>query len=154
MVEYSTSIHIDAPPDVVFGHLVTTEGMLAWMGQYAELEPTPGGRFAVDINGSPVRGRYLEIDPPHRVVVSWGIAGNNDCPPGSSRVEFTLTMKEGGTQLDLVHAGLPEQQEPGHARGWTHFLPRLRAAATGTDPGPDPWATLCPPRTPGPARTD
>jgi uncharacterized protein YndB with AHSA1/START domain len=141
VADYSTSVEIDAPPEVVFEHLITAGGMLAWMGQHAELEPTVGGRFAVDINGSPVRGQYLELDPPHRVVVSWGIAGNDDLPPGSSRVEFILTAKGKGTRLDLVHAQLPEVQAPSHARGWTHFLARLRVAAAGIDPGPDPWAT-------------
>jgi hypothetical protein len=26
-----------------------------------------------------------------------------------------------------------------HATGWNHFLPRLGLAATGADPGLDPW---------------
>ena len=26
-----------------------------------------------------------------------------------------------------------------HAAGWQHFLGRLIRAATGDDPGPDPW---------------
>ncbi|PZS01122.1 MAG: ATPase, partial [Chloroflexi bacterium] len=46
MTEYSASIDIEAPPGVVFAHLVTADGMVAWMGQHAELNPTPGGRFA------------------------------------------------------------------------------------------------------------
>jgi hypothetical protein len=33
--------------------------------------PVPGGAFEIDINGVPVRGHYLEIDPPRRVLVSW-----------------------------------------------------------------------------------
>ena len=61
------------------------------MGQRAELQAIPSGGFAVDINGVPVRGEYLEVDPPHRVVISWGMAGSDDLPPGGSRVEFTLT---------------------------------------------------------------
>ena len=88
MVDFSTSIVIDAPPEVVFAHLVDAERMVTWMGERADLEPLPGGRFAVDINGVPFRGEYLEVDPPHRVVVSWGMAGSADLPPGSSRVEF------------------------------------------------------------------
>ena len=139
--QYVTFIDIDAPPEVVFAHLVSAQRMVSWMGQHAELEPTPGGGFAVDINGSLVRGRYLEVDPPHRVVVSWGMAGSEDLPPGSSRVEFTLTPTETGTRLDLVHTGLREPKASGHATGWVHFLARLRAAASGTAPGPDPWAT-------------
>ena len=26
-----------------------------------------------------------------------------------------------------------------HASGWEHYLPRLAAAASGADPGPDTW---------------
>jgi uncharacterized protein YndB with AHSA1/START domain len=148
MADYSTSIDIDAPPDVVFEHLVTVEGMLSWMGQHAELQPSPGGSFAVDINGVPVRGAYLEIDPPRRVVVSWGVAGSDEHPPGSSRVEFTLTAAGDGTWLRLVHSGLPEPQAPRYATGWGHFLARLQVAAAGSDPGPDPWETASPAASP------
>lgn len=140
MADYSTSIDIEAPPEIVFAHLVTAEGMLAWMGQYADLNPTPGGGFVVDINGVPVRGEYLEVEPLRRVVVSWGMAGSAELPPGSSRVEFTLTATPGGTRLDLLHSGLPDVLADRHATGWAHFLSRLAVAAAGADPGPDPWA--------------
>jgi len=140
MADFSTSIDIGAPPEAVFARLVTAEGMVSWMGQHAELEPVPGGGFAVDIGGTLIRGRYLEVDPPHRVVVSWGMAGSDDLPPGSSRVEFTLTGIPGGTLLRLVHTGLPDTRARGHAAGWAHYLARLRMAAAGTDPGPDSWA--------------
>jgi uncharacterized protein YndB with AHSA1/START domain len=140
MAEFAASVDIAAPPDVVFEHLVTPGGMVAWMGQHAELDPRPDGTFAVDINGSPVRGRYLEVEPPRRVVVSWGVAGSEVHPPGSSRVEFTLVPVGDGTRLDLLHTGLPEERALGYARGWDHFLARLAMAAPGGDPGPDPWA--------------
>lgn len=140
MPDYATSIDIEAPPDVVFEHLVTPEGMTAWMGQHAELDPRPDGTLSLDINGSPIRGRYLEVDPPHRVVVSWGVAGSEVHPPGSSRVEFTLVAVGDGTRLDLRHTGLPEEQSSGYASGWMHFAARLRIAAAGGDAGPDPWA--------------
>ena len=65
--------------------------MTRWMGQHATLEPAVGGAFELDINGVPIRGRYLEIDPPRRVVVSWGVAGSTGLPPGATQVEFTLT---------------------------------------------------------------
>lgn len=140
MADFSTSIEIEAPPDVVFAHLVTADRMVSWMGQHAELEPIPGGGFAVDINGTLVRGEYLEVDPPHRVVVSWGLAGSDDLPPGSSRVVFTLTGTAHGTALSLVHTGLPDPRAQGHATGWAHYLARLQAVAGGADPGPDTWA--------------
>ena len=112
--------------------------MIRWMGQHATLEPVPGGAFEIDINGVPVRGRYLEIDPPRRVLVSWGVAGNPDLPPGATQVEFTLTPTPAGTRLRLVHRGLPPTRHPStplagsiSSPGW----PGPRRA----DPGPDPW---------------
>ena len=129
MADVDTSIDIEAPPEVVFAHLVTPEGMLAWMGQFAELDATPGGVFAVDIDGTPVRGEYLEVDPPHAVVISWGVLGNDVLPAGSSRVEFRLTPIAAGTRLDLTHTGLPAVEQPKHAVGWGNFLTRLAQAA-------------------------
>lgn len=151
MPDYVTSIDIQAPPTVVFAHLTTPEGMVAWMGQHADLRPEPGGVFAVDINGTPMRGEYLEVDPPRRVVVSWGIAGSSDFPAGTSRVEFTLTPTDAGTHLDLRHTGIPDTRTAGHAKGWVHFLARLALAATGTDPGPEAWDPNTVNRSPRPA---
>jgi uncharacterized protein YndB with AHSA1/START domain len=137
--EFSSSIHIEAPPEVVFAHLVTAERMVLWMGQSAELEAKPGGVFSVDVNGFLFRGEYLEVEPPHRVVWSWGIEGAEDLPPGSSRVEFTLDPTATGTMLNLVHSGLPDSRATTHGAGWGNYLARLQAVAGGRDPGPDTW---------------
>jgi uncharacterized protein YndB with AHSA1/START domain len=127
--EFATSIDIEASPEIVFEHLVTREGMLAWIGQHAELDATPGGVFAVDIGGNPIRGEYVEVDPPKVVVVTWGVLGNDLLPAGSSRVEFRLTPIATGTRLDLTHTGLPDVEVPKHAEGWEYFVPRLAEAA-------------------------
>ncbi len=139
MAEYSTSIEIDAPPATVFDYLITEDGMTAWMGQHADLDPHPGGVFAVDIAGYPIRGEYLHVDPHTRVVVSWGIVGSVELPAGASIVEFRLTAIERGTRVDLTHSELPETELAGHADGWEHFLARLIIAAPGGDAGADHW---------------
>jgi len=139
VAEYATSIEIDASPGTVFDYLITEAGMTAWMGQHAQLDPHPGGGFAVDIAGYAIRGEYLHVERPTRVVVSWGVAGSADLPAGASTVEFRLTAIERGTRVDLIHSGLPETELEGHADGWAHFLPRLRVAAPGGDAGPDDW---------------
>jgi uncharacterized protein YndB with AHSA1/START domain len=142
VAEYTTSIEIDASPTIVFDYLTTEAGMTAWMGQHADLDPRPGGGFAVDIAGYPIRGRYLHVEPPTRVVVSWGVAGSADLPAGASTVEFRLTAIDHGTRVDLIHSGLPETELAGHADGWEHFVPRLRIAAAGGDAGPDTWRPI------------
>ena len=142
MAEFRDHIEIQAPLEAVYAHLVTEGGLTAWMGHRADLDPTPGGRFAVDIAGHPVRGEHLHLEPPHRVVVSWGFAGSEDLPAGASRVEFRLTATEGGTRVDLRHSDLPETEVRGHADGRANFLPRLAIAGAGGDAGPDPWQPL------------
>jgi uncharacterized protein YndB with AHSA1/START domain len=138
VAEFRTSIDIDAPPEVVFAHLVTPERMITWLGERADLEPLPGGRFAVDIGGVAFRGEYVEIDAPRCVVVAWGLAGSDEFPPGSSRVEFVLEPTARGTTLHLAHSGLPETHANTHALGWKHYLTRLQAAASGMPAGADP----------------
>ena len=81
----TASVHIEAPPERVFEYFTSPEAMVRWMGDYAVLEPTPGGAFDVDINGVPVRGRYLELEPPHRLVISWGHAGSERLPRARAR---------------------------------------------------------------------
>jgi uncharacterized protein YndB with AHSA1/START domain len=142
MAEFATTIEIRATPEEVFDFLVTPAGMTAWMGEHAVLEPRPGGAFEVDIAGAPIRGRYLEVDRPNRVVVSWGVAGSLEFPAGASRVTFALTATSAGTRVDLLHADLPDERVAGHVDGWGHFLPRLASGAEGAEPVEDGWVPL------------
>jgi uncharacterized protein YndB with AHSA1/START domain len=142
---FVSSVHIAARPEQVFPYFTQAEAIVRWMGEYAVLDPRPDGEFTLDINGVPVRGRYLEIEPPRRLVISWGHAGSKRLPPGASTVEVTLTPDGDGTIVRVEHRDLPELEAEQHALGWQHFLARLVRAAGGGDPGPDPWATS-PPR--------
>jgi len=143
----TASVHINAAPERVHEYFTRPEAIVSWMGDYALLEAQPGGRFDLDILGAPVRGRYLHLDPPHRLLISWGYAGSDRLPPGASTVEIRFTAEHGGTRVVLEHRDLPTQERLGHASGWTHYLARLRVAGTGRDPGRDPGM-------PGPAVAD
>ena len=134
----TASVHIDAPPERVYEYFTRADAIVTWMGDYALLEASPGGQFTVDVKGAPVRGRFLALEPPHRILISWGYAGSARLPPGASTVEIRLTAERGGTLVELSHRGLPAAERPGHVSGWAHYLARLRVAAAGRDPGPDP----------------
>ena len=137
---FRTSVRIEATPTEVFPYLTDPTLLTRWMGDNADLEPAVGGAYAVDITGVPIRGTFLEVNPPHRLVFSWGVAGNDAFPPASTTVEITLTPDGPSTVLELVHLDLPPEELPKHDTGWGHFLERLAIAASGGDPGPDPWA--------------
>jgi len=133
----TASIVIDAPAEIVFDYFTQTDAIVGWMGEFALLEPEPGGTFEVNILGTPVRGRYLLVDRPNRLRISWGYAGSDDLPPGASTVEITLTPVQAGTLVELVHSGLKGRQPQEHVVGWTHYLARLQSAVRGGGAGVD-----------------
>jgi uncharacterized protein YndB with AHSA1/START domain len=122
------SIYVEADPHRVFEYFTRPEAIVRWMGEFALLDPSPGGEFAVDIKGVPVRGRYLEVEPPGRLLISWGHAGSDRLPPGASTVEVHLRPERNGTRVDIAHSGLPEPEATRHLGGWRHFLAGLARA--------------------------
>ena len=121
----TASVHVAARPERVFPFFTDPEALVRWMGDYAVLDATPGGEFTVDIGGVPVRGRYLEVQPPHRLLISWGHAGSERLPPGASTVEVRFVAAGDGTRVEIVHSGLPAEEAAKHAKGWPYFLDRL-----------------------------
>jgi uncharacterized protein YndB with AHSA1/START domain len=140
-------VRIDASPELVFAFLTERDKMLRWMGLALSIDPRPGGLFLLDPNGrETIRGEYLEVIPPRRIVFTWGWqSGNDRVPAGSSRVEIDLVPSGSGTLLRLTHRPEGGDVRPQHEAGWSHHLGRLRAVAEGGDPGPDPCWTE-PPR--------
>ncbi len=132
---------IAAPREVVFPYFTDPARMTAWIGVAALLDPRPGGTFRVDANGRDVVvGEFVEVEPPHRVVFTWGFEGGRHVvDAGASRVEVTLKREGDGTRVVLLHHGLPEQARASHDEGWEHYLARLVPAAAGEPPVPDPW---------------
>jgi uncharacterized protein YndB with AHSA1/START domain len=136
-------VRIAARPETVFEFFVDPEKMKQWKGSKAELDPRPGGIYRVEISEEAiVRGEYVEIEPPSRVVFTWGWegqeSGEHAVPPGSSRVEVDFVPDGNGTLVRLRHLDLPEQSRDIHGQGWDLYLGRLTAAAEGREPGVDP----------------
>lgn len=99
------------------------------MGVGAQLDPRPGGRYRIDVDGEHfAAGEYREVDPPHRVVMSWGWENNETVPPGSTTVEITLVPDGSGTVLRLRHMDLPNDDEMRqHQGGWELYTGRMAA---------------------------
>ena len=125
---------IEAPPEIVFAYLTDSQRFVRWMGVGAMLDPRPGGRYRIDVDGVHiVSGEYQVLDPPRRLVMTWGWEGHPTVPPGSTTVEITLTPERGATVLRLRHLGLPDEGERNnHAEGWNLYTGQLaRALAAG-----------------------
>lgn len=148
---YTASVHIAATPEQVFDYFTSPEAMVRWMGRRAALDARPGGEFSLDFKEVRVRGQYLEVDRPKRLLIAWGHEGSDILPPGASTLEVTLSPETTGTTVRIVHRDLPGREIARHVMGWQHFLARLVTAAAGGDPGPDLWLTSPPPEATSPA---
>jgi uncharacterized protein YndB with AHSA1/START domain len=136
-------VRIEASPETVYEFFVDPDRMIQWMGRKAELDPRPGGTFCVDLNGRHIsRGEFVELEPPHRVVFTFGWEGDTSIvKPGTSTIEVSLTPDGEGTLMRFEHRDLPEESRGSHGHGWDHYFERLVIVAGGGDPGEDPWRT-------------
>ena len=135
-------IHIDASPETVFGFFTEAEKLTRWFCSEATTDPRPGGinhqtHPGDDVDGLAdpngpyfMQGEFLELDPPHRVVFTWGYTNSSiGVEPGLTRVEVTFTEADGGTDLRLVHSRIPND-ESGNSfdKGWDQMLGNLAGA--------------------------
>ncbi len=140
-------VAIAASPETVWELLTDPEKAPIWWGRALTLDPRPGGLLRIEVGaGNVTSGEFVELDPPRRLVYTWGWesggAGPELVPAGSTTVEITLVPEGAGTKLELIHRGLPSgEPAENHGLGWEHYLGRLAIAAEGGDPGPDPWAS-------------
>jgi uncharacterized protein YndB with AHSA1/START domain len=124
----SASVRIAAPPEVVFPYFTDPQLMVTWIGERADLDARSGGTFAVDFGATAARGTYVAVEPPDRVVFTWGIPEDATLPPGSSTVEVVFVADGGDTIVNLTHRDLPPDREPSHREGWEGCLAVLVAA--------------------------
>ncbi len=118
-------VHIDAPPETVWSFWTEPARLCEWWGVEADAVAETGGIFRVVMDGGPVMlGEFLELEPPRRLLFSFGWEGGapgGPLPPGSSRVEVVLDDQAGGTLLTLRHE-LPAIHAPDHLEGWAFFV--------------------------------
>lgn len=123
----------------VWSHLAEGERVQRWLGPGAtvatmvqwELRPEGPWRMllrAPDGELHDVGGRFLRVDAPWRLELSWAWASR---PQPPSRVIFELSPEGGGTRLRLRHEDLPDAGAvAAHRAGWLACLPHLDGALT------------------------
>ena len=136
--------HFRAPPERVFRAWTTAAELSRWsdpdpQNAQAEVDLRVGGRYQIAMTRAGgtvhrVTGVYREIDPPHRLVYTWRWESNPGFPETTVTVEFRGAA-DGGTDLLLVHAGLPDTESGRrHAHGWTMSLEKLASVSEAPDP--------------------
>lgn len=127
------TVRIAATPETIWSFWTDPARLTEWWGTEAEVLPEPGGLFRVVMERGPVmRGSFVELDPPERLVFTFGWEQNapgEPLAPGSTRVEVTITPDGGETVVQLRHFEMPTTHAADHEEGWHHFVGECLPAA-------------------------
>ncbi|MEI6668059.1 MAG: SRPBCC domain-containing protein [Acidobacteriota bacterium] len=120
---------VSASPDNVYNALVSPRLHAEFTGSPATGSARVGGAFTAW--GGYISGVHRELVKPSRIVDDWQ---TTEWPDGAapSRVVFTLTAVEGGTQIRMVHSHVPADQADAYRQGWIdYYWSPLQAYFTG-----------------------
>ena len=95
----------------------------------ATAEQVWNGLIERELTKSYIRGRIIEMTPPHKMVWSWGSDENADQPEKLSRVTYELVNLGPDTKLTVIHSELePESAMNVDIRnGWPMVLSNLKS---------------------------
>jgi uncharacterized protein YndB with AHSA1/START domain len=140
MSELTTTLsrHFNASCEAVFDAWTDAEGLGAWFSPMTtasvpKLDLKVGGEFQIDMHGDGEdyvhKGKYLEIERPHRLAFTW-------LSDGTGQQETTVTLDlqadADGTALTLTHTQFPsDESRDNHAKGWTAIVEKLEAELAG-----------------------
>jgi uncharacterized protein YndB with AHSA1/START domain len=150
LLEMCLTRRFAAPPEVVFQAWTDAKQLAEWWGPKCFTNPVCqvdlrlGGAIYILMRAPdgvvyPMTGRFLEIDPPHRLVfVSAAIDGEGK-PMFHVLNKVVFTGVNGGTEISLVArvtsmTPAAPQYLAGMSQGWSQSLDRLAALVVQLSP--------------------
>jgi uncharacterized protein YndB with AHSA1/START domain len=145
LLEMSLTRRVAAPPDVVFRAWINAKHLAEWWGPkgftnpVCQVDARLGGAIYIHMRAPdgvvyPMTGRFLEIDPPHRLVFITAAIDGDGKPMFQVRNTVIFNVVDGGTEIALVArvtSTTPDAPRflSGMSQGWSQSLDRLAALA-------------------------
>jgi len=116
----------DQSPQKVWEYLTQPELIEQWLTK-TDFQPIVGHKFHfADKSGKIIRCEVLEVKPFTQLSYSWQYVSAVDETLFDSKVFWTLTPNENGTELQLVHSAFTYSQDyDAHNNGWNTCLQRV-----------------------------
>ena len=117
------SIIINASRETVFNYFTDSARWARWWGKGSTIDARAGGAVQiVHPGGVCVAGEILEINPPTRLVFTYGYESGTPIPVGASVVTIQLDDDAAGTRLNLSHVFADENARDEMVQGWRFQL--------------------------------
>ena len=97
--------------------------------------PRPGDTFHLDLDGTVIAGRYIEVDRPHRLVMEWERQGTDDATPTPALIEITFTPTGDRTTVKVEFSGAGAEDATFYRQLWARYLDRIAASFAGAELG-------------------
>ena len=119
------TVDIGATVDTVFEYFTDSALWAAWWGTGSAIDARPGGRMLIrHNNGVEVTGEVLEVDPPRRIVFTYGYATGTQLPQGRagrrSRSRSSRRARRRGCTCGTP-SPRSRTRDP-HVQGWRYQL--------------------------------
>ena len=131
MTALTVTQHVAAPVDAVYAAWLDPDALARWWWvnipdtTYA-VDPRVGGTYRVESAAAAitVEGRFLALEPPHRIEMSWtwvddGVRG------AAEHVLVDLAPHDGGTLVTVTHEVATPEGVADYRAGWEHVLGNL-----------------------------
>lgn len=111
-------IFVPATPSEVYEAFVDAKKHSEFTGSKATCNPSIGGKFTA-WDGY-ISGKNLELEEGKKMVQQWT---TTEWPEGYPPSRLTLAFKKtkGGTEISMVHSGVPTEQTADIRQGWRDF---------------------------------
>lgn len=133
--EVSQTWFFKQSPQQVWQYLTTPELLAQWLME-SDFKPVPGHKFKfthAPKNESPYLGvvdcEVIEVKPVTNLAYTWACYAKDGSRTVNSTVRWTLTEKENGTELRVLHNGFALLEDVAtHSIGWGACIKRLEQA--------------------------
>ena len=117
-VKITQKVIIPATPVEVYKAYIDAEKQTEFTGSSATSDPRVGGEFTA-WDGY-ITGKYTELELGKKIVQEWI---SSDFPEGASPSKLEIILKEikGGTELIMIHEGVPEEVVEDISQGWKDY---------------------------------
>jgi len=111
-------VFIPAEPDQIYETIIDEKKHSEFTGSKATSEPNVGGKFTA-WDGY-IFGKHLELEKGEKIVQEWS---TTEWPKGYPPSIFELRFKkvQDGTEIEMIHSKVPEEQASDYAQGWEDY---------------------------------